>query len=424
MTETPAAAPAPGRSAESPWQVREVSARMGDYLDRLTRVWIEGQVAEVNVRQGRGLIYLTLRDSTSEASIPLVCTRPVYDAVSDTLTDGAQVVVHAKVEWWDRRGEIKFRATEIRPVGIGELLAVLEARRKTLAAEGLFDDSRKRPLPFLPRTIGLICGRSSAAMADVVENARRRWPSATFDVREVPVQGSEAAAAVRKALTDLDRAPEVDVIVIARGGGSFEDLLPFSDESLVRAVAAALTPVVSAIGHEEDSPLLDLVADLRASTPTDAARRIVPDVREERAGVRAARDRMRAAVSLRLTHAARDVAAARAHPALRAPASLITDRVRAVHDLRRASRSRTESRLSREQALALGRRAELMALSPQATLDRGFAVVRLPATRTVVTSSDAVTMGEVLEVRLARGSLDVSVLHTHRPEIEPARGDS
>ena len=392
-----------------PWQVREVSERIGDWIGRLGRVWIEGQIAEFTVRPGHGLAYLTLRDSVTETSLPLVAARSVIDAMGTPLTDGAHVVVQAGVEWWTRRGAVKLRAGEIRPVGLGELLAVLEARRRTLAAEGLFDASRKRTLPFLPRRIGLICGRGSAAMADVIENAHRRWPAAIFDVREVPVQGPDSAPAVRRALADLDSVVDVDVIVITRGGGSFEDLLPFSDEALVRAVSAAFTPVVSAIGHEEDSPHLDLVADVRASTPTDAARRVVPDVREQLRGVGQARDRMRGRLTQRLTSEVRAVAAIRTHPALRDPGVLLRERSRTLGDLRSAGRRIVHARIRHEYSLALGRRNHLMALSPQATLERGFAVVRLVDSHQVITGTEAVSAGAAIDVRLARGSLRATV---------------
>ncbi|CAB4954230.1 MAG: exodeoxyribonuclease VII large subunit [Actinobacteria bacterium] len=409
-----------GGTVDAPWQVREVSRRIGDWISRLGRVWVEGQVAEITIRPGQGLSFLVLRDTSSEVSLQIAAPRGVVDAVGGPLTEGARVVVHASVEWWERRGEVRLKALEIRPVGLGELLALLEARRRLLAQEGLFDDSRKRPLPFLPRRVGLICGRASAAEHDVVENARRRWPAVEFEVRTVAVQGPEAAGAVRAALIDLDAMAEVDVIVITRGGGSFEDLLPFSDESLVRAVAAAFTPVVSAIGHEEDSPLLDLVADVRASTPTDAARRIVPDVREERAAVRDFRDRLRSRVVMRLTHDTRELASIRSHPSVRDPRSLLVDRQRLVAELRSRLRSRIDVRLRHEGALAAGRRAELRALSPQATLERGFAVVRTLDHTGVITRTDQLTTSERVDVRLATGSFVADVVTvTAAPDSTP-----
>ena len=412
-----------GGSADAPWQVREVSRRIGDWIGRLGRVWIEGQVAEITIRPGQGLSFLTLRDSTAEVSLQIAAPRAVIEAAGAPLTDGTQVVVNAGIEWWERRGEIRLKAFHIRPVGLGELLAVIETRRRLLAAEGLFDEERKQPLPFLPRRVGLICGRASAAMTDVIENARRRWPAVEFEVREVPVQGPDSAAAVRAAVAELDRIPEVDVIVITRGGGSFEDLLPFSDESLLRAVAAAFTPVVSAIGHEEDSPLLDLVADVRASTPTDAARRVVPDVREQRAAVRDARDRIRARVVSRLAADDRSLAVVRTHPALRNPQSLLSERVRIIGDLRQRGRSAVSVRLRHEHVAAGGRRAELMALSPQATLDRGFAVVRQSVSGQVISRADQLTERDTITVRVASGSFTADVAHIEHDDPSPTTSE-
>jgi exodeoxyribonuclease VII large subunit len=228
---------------------------------------------------------------------------------------------------------------------------------------------------------------------------------------------------VRKALIELDRDNSVDVIVITRGGGSFEDLLAFSDEALLRAVAAAATPVVSAIGHEEDSPLLDLVADVRASTPTDAARRIVPDVRDERVRIGDQRDRMRARVVARLSECARDVATLRTHPALRDPRALLNERARLIDDARRTLRHQVGSRLTHEQALALGRRRHLMALSPQATLDRGFAVVRLRESGRVVTSSELLAPHDVVDVRVAAGSFLAHVTTVEPPPPTPTESE-
>jgi exodeoxyribonuclease VII large subunit len=292
-------------SPESPLPVRTVARMIGDYIARLGHVWVEGQVTELRQRPGSNTVFLVLRDPVANVSLPLSCSRAVCGAVQPPLADGARVVVDAKPDFWLQQGRLTLTAYEIRPVGVGELLARLERLKAQLRAEGLFAAERKKPPPFLPRTIGLICGRASAAERDVVETARARWPSVAFRVKEVAVQGGLAVEQVTDALRALDRDPEVDVIVIARGGGSTEDLLPFSDESLLRAVAAAATPVVSAIGHEPDSPLLDLVADVRAATPTDAGRRVVPDVREELARVHALTDRATRVVRHRLDAEAR-----------------------------------------------------------------------------------------------------------------------
>ena len=264
-------------SAESPVPVRTVLQLVSGWIGKLGRVWVEGQIAECKKRGNT--VFLTLRDPIAAVSAQVICTRQVFEVTSPQ--EGARVVIFVKPDFNATRGSFAFTALEIRAVGIGELLARLERLRRELAAEGLFSSERKRPLPFLPAVIGLVCGRESAAQRDVQENAERRWPAVRFRVEQTAVQGPYAAGEIIAALRRLDEDPEVDVIVIARGGGSLEDLLPFSDEALIRAVAACRTPVVSAIGHEQDTPLLDYVADLRASTPTDAAKRIVPDVAEQ-----------------------------------------------------------------------------------------------------------------------------------------------
>jgi exodeoxyribonuclease VII large subunit len=313
-------------------------------------------------------------------------------------------VLHAKPEYYVARGTLAFRAAEIRAVGLGELLAQLEARKNLLAAEGLFAADRKRPLPFLPRRVGLVCGRASDAERDVVENARRRWPGVVFEIREVAVQGVKAVSEVTAAVRELDAMPEVDVIVVTRGGGSVEDLLPFSDEGLVRAVAACLTPVVSAIGHEKDSPLLDLVADWRASTPTDAAKRIVPDMAEEARRVHDLRDRADRAVRGQLQAASTWLASARARPVLADPSVLVSRRADEVAALVDRSRLVLGHRLDRAADDVAHVRARVRALSPAATLERGYAVVQ-DESGAVVRVADDVAAGALLRVRVAEGEL-------------------
>src|SRR5215470_3726243 len=276
-------------SANSPVPVRTALRLIGDWVGRLGRIWVEGQIAELTKRGNTA--FLTLRDPVAAVSVRVICARAVLETADPPPGEGARVVVWAKPDFNTARGSFSLAATEIRAVGIGELLARLERLRRSLGTEGLFAAERKRPLPFLPGCIGLICGRDSAAQRDVQRNAARRWPAVRFRVEQVAVQGSFAVEEITDALHRLDADPAVDVIIIARGGGSIEDLLPFSDETLVRAVAACRTPVVSAIGHEQDTPLLDLVADVRASTPTDAARRVVPDVAEQLALVAQLRSR-------------------------------------------------------------------------------------------------------------------------------------
>ena len=279
-------------TAEDPWPVRLLSMKIADYVDKMSVLWVEGQVLQVSRRPGQATAYLTLRDVDVDMSLSVTVRTTTLDAMAAPLAEGARVVVQAKPAFWTKRGTLHLDARQVRPVGVGELLARLEHLKRVLASEGLFDHDRKRPLPFLPRKIGLICGRASAAEKDVVENARRRWPAVQFEIRAVSVQGPNTVPEVSAALRELDADRSVDVIVITRGGGSFEDLLPFSNEALVRAVAEAVTPVVSAIGHDIDTPLLDFVADLRASTPTDAAKLIVPDVSEQRAAIEQTRQRV------------------------------------------------------------------------------------------------------------------------------------
>lgn len=289
-------------------------------------------------------MFLTLRDPSHDISVGVTCYRQVFDAVADVVSEGARVVVQAKPEWYAPRGQLSLRASEIRPVGVGELLARLEQLKKTLAGEGLFAPERKKALPFLPQLIGLVCGRASAAERDVLENARHRWPAVRFEVRNVPVQGVHAVPQVVQAVKELDALDDVDVIIVARGGGSVEDLLPFSDEQLVRAVAACRTPVVSAIGHEPDNPLLDHVADLRASTPTDAAKKVVPDVGEEYERVQWLRDRARRSVESFVDREERGLRQALARPVMEDPHRMIEVREEQVTSL--AERGRLHARAS------------------------------------------------------------------------------
>src|ERR1700728_733770 len=304
-------------SPEAPVPGRTILRLTSEWIGRLGRVWVEGQIAELT-RRG-STVFLTLRDPVAAVSVRVICPRTVLDATDPPPAEGARVLVWAKPDFNTNRGSFSLSATEIRAVGIGELLARLERLRRSLAAEGLFASERKRPLPFLPGKIGLICGRDSAAEKDVLRNSAHRWPAVQFRVEPVAVQGQYAVGEIVDALHRLGAAPSVDVIVIARGGGSIEDLLPFSDEDLIRAVAAAKSPVVSAIGHEQDTPLLDHVADVRASTPTDAAKRVVPDVAEQLTLVRQLRDRARRCLSGTLDRERAWLAAVTSRPALASP---------------------------------------------------------------------------------------------------------
>ncbi len=379
---------------------------IGGWIDRLGAVWVEGQITQLSRRPGAGVVFLTLRDPSHDVSIGVTCYRQVFDAVADVVSEGARVVVHAKPEWYAPRGQLSLRAAEIRPVGIGELLARLEQLKRGLAAEGLFAPERKKPLPFLPGLIGLVCGRASAAERDVLENARRRWPAVRFEVRNVPVQGVKAVPQVIQAVRELDAHEDVDVIVVARGGGSVEDLLPFSDEQLVRAVAACRTPVVSAIGHEPDTPLLDLVADLRASTPTDAAKKVVPDVGEELERVRGLRDRALRSVRGLLDREERGLAHAMARPVMEDPQRMVEVRQDELDALLARSRRVLGHLLDRAESELAHTRARVRALSPAATLERGYAVLQR-TDGAVVRAPEEVAEGEELRARVAGGEFTV-----------------
>jgi exodeoxyribonuclease VII large subunit len=317
-------------------------------------------------------------------------------------------VLYAKGSWYTKNGSYTLSAREIRQVGVGELLARLEALKTMLAAEGLFDSENKVALPLLPRKIGLICGRNTDAERDVVENAKRRWPAVQFEIREVTVQGAAAVSEVSAALAELEALADVDVIIITRGGGSFEDLLPFSDEGLVRLAAQCSTPIVSAIGHEKDSPLLDLVADFRASTPTDAAKRVVPDINEEIDLIEKLRDRASRFIRNMIELESSKIANLAARPVLRDPTVMITSRLEIITSLRDRSIRSFQGRLAIAQEELQQVTARVRALSPQATLDRGYAVVQL-ADGSIARDSDALKNGEKLRIRLAQGETSAMV---------------
>jgi len=400
-------------TAESPLPVRTIARAMAEWVGRLGRVWVEGQVTELTRRPGAGTVFLTLRDPVADVSLRVTCAREVADA-APALAEGARVVVQARPEYWLSRGSLALAATEIRPVGVGELLARLERLKALLRAEGLFAADRKRPLPFLPATIGLVTGRASAAERDVLETARRRWPAVRFRVENVAVQGPLAVSQVCQALGVLDRDPAVEVIVLARGGGSVEDLLPFSDEALCRAVVACRTPVVSAVGHEPDTPLVDFVADVRCSTPTDAGKRVVPDVGEEQARLDVLRSRARRAVTVQLDREAATLRALRSRPVLADPASGLRARKTDITGLRDRARRVLGHRLDAAGHDLAHTAARVTALSPAATLQRGYAVVQRVDGLVVRTPGD-VTASAPLRVRLAEGELTV---RPYRPRAQ------
>ncbi|MGH3274971.1 MAG: exodeoxyribonuclease VII large subunit [Streptosporangiaceae bacterium] len=393
-------------SAEAPVPVRTVLRLVGDWVGRLGRVWVEGQIAELSRRGNTA--FLTLRDPVAAVSVRVICTRTVLEATGPAAVEGARVIVLAKPEFNSARGSFALMATEMRAVGIGELLARLERLRTALAAEGLFATARKRPLPFLPEMVGLICGRESAAGRDVLRNAAVRWPAVRFRVEQVAVQGSRAAAEIIGALRRLEADPDVEVIIIARGGGSAEDLLPFSDEELIRAVGASVTPVISAIGHEQDVPLLDLVADVRASTPTDAARRAVPDVAEQLALIGQLRYRARRCLAGRIDREGSWLAAARSRPALASPLREIDRREELIMALTERARQSVAGRLARAADDIVHTRARLVALSPAATLRRGYVIVQR-TDGAVVREAASLAGGDILTARFPDDQVTVTV---------------
>ncbi|MFC0004588.1 exodeoxyribonuclease VII large subunit [Micromonospora siamensis] len=395
-------------SAEEPWPVRVVSQKINAWIARLGWVWVDGQVAQISRRPGASTVFLTLRDPSADLSLTVTTNRDVLDSGAPELREGARVVLHAKPEFYAARGTLSLRADEIRQVGLGELLARLEKLKKLLAAEGLFDRARKRRLPFLPHRVGLITGRASAAERDVLTNAKRRWPAVEFRTVNVAVQGPSAVPQIVDALKVLDADDSIDVIVIARGGGGIEDLLPFSDEALCRAVFACRTPVVSAIGHETDAPLVDYVADVRASTPTDAAKRIVPDLTEEVRLIGQARSRLERAVRNLVDRETHRLDLLRSRPVLASPQVMVDQRAAEVSALRDRTDRCLDHRLGAAGEDLRHTLARLRALSPAATLDRGYAIVQR-ADGHVVRAAGEVGKGDPLRVRLAEGELAATV---------------
>ncbi|MDE8667222.1 exodeoxyribonuclease VII large subunit [Pseudarthrobacter sp. H3Y2-7] len=396
---------------DNPWPLQLLSQKLKIHIDRAPAAWVEGQVIEMNRRGGNA--YLTLRDVDAEVSLPASVWTKILDRQNLPLERGSRVVALLKPEFWLKTGRLNMQVRDIRPVGLGDLLARIERLRQALAAEGLFADSRKKPLPMLPHRIGLITGRDSDAKKDVLQNAALRWPAVEFEIREVAVQGNTAVSQIVRALRELDGRQDVDVIVIARGGGALEDLLPFNSEELIRAVAAAVTPVVSAIGHEADRPLLDDVADLRASTPTDAAKRIVPDVAEELASVRQAREYLRRCIARLVERETDRLASLHSRPVLASPEGMVTVRAEELERLLRRSSAAVSSTVVRATDQLIHLQAQVRSLSPQKTLDRGYAVVELAdgrpvrpteaAGHAVVRNPSEAPSGTALSVRVADG---------------------
>jgi exodeoxyribonuclease VII large subunit len=412
----------PGQSPENPWPVRAVATRVAKWIDRLGAVWVEGQLTELKVRPDSKTVFMVLRDPAADMSLTLTCPRDLVRNAPVRLTEGTQVIICGKPNFYTGRGSFSLRVNEIRAVGIGELLARIDRLRRLLDAEGLFDPRLKRPIPFLPNTIGLITGRASAAEHDVTTVATGRWPAVRFAIRNTIVQGPNAVPQIVEALATLDGDPAVDVIVLARGGGSVEDLLPFSDETLCRAISACRTPVVSAIGHEPDNPLCDLVADLRAATPTDAAKRIVPDAAAEQALVTDQRRRSARALRNWVHREQHHLDQLRSRPVLVLPLASLAAREDEIQRAR-ATTQRDITRLISAERETIGHlSARLTTLGPAATLARGYAVVQTVPTSgspAVLRSVADAPRGTQLRVRVSDG---VVVAVSEGPEKSTAEG--
>lgn len=397
---------------ENPWPLRLLTQNIREYVDKISDLWVEGQVVQYTPRGATRMAFFTLRDVDQDVSMTVTAYAGVLAKTGEGFDEGARIVARVKPAFYEPRGTLSLRAADVRLQGLGSLLAQIERLRAKLEAEGLFHRSRLKPLPFAPLVVGLVCGKNAKAKDDVIVNARLRWPNVRFVVREVLVQGIHAVTQVTAAIESLDAHPEVEVIVVARGGGSVEDLLPFSDETLVRAAAAAQTPLVSAIGHEGDTPLLDLVADYRASTPTDAARRIVPDYREELQQVASLRGAATAAMQQILARQRELLGLITSRPVLMSPTVAI--------DTQRAGLSQAALRmdaalgrsLSVETSQLASLTAGLKALSPESTLERGYSILRTPA-GLVIRDAATLKTGDLFEALLAKGTFVGTVAGTN-----------
>ncbi len=389
-------------TAETPWPVSLLASTLKEYIERLGQVWIEGELLEWKPAQ-KG-VFATIKDLERPDTLPLQVWRSDHPDAATDFKQGDRVLVHGRISFWAARGSVTVTAIEIRHVGLGDLFERLERLRRQLAEEGLFDPARKVPLPFLPQCIGLVTGKDSDAEKDVLRNSELRWPGVRFKLRHVLVQGEQSPAQVVSAIQTLDADPEVDVIIVARGGGSFQDLLGFSDERVVRAAAAAITPLVSAIGHENDHPILDDVADLRASTPTDAAKRVVPDVAEETAKVRQARARLANRLSGFLTMEIDRIGQLRTRPVLSDGRWIVDSRVEDVYRWTQRGSELVDRRLEQAALAVAHLTTRLRALSPVATLERGYAIARRADGR-VLRAAAEVAPGDAVRVLLADGEL-------------------
>lgn len=384
----------------------KLSELMGGYIDRLGTVWVEAQITQWG--KAAGNIYGKLSDIEADAAVSFTVWRRAQDSIPDTIAQGDRVIAQVKPTWWVKGGSLSMNVLAMRHTGLGEILEKLQQLKAALGAEGLFDDSAKKPLPFLPQTVGLITGRDSDAEKDVLHNSTLRWPDVSFRIEYAAVQGERCVPEVLSALAILEADPEVDVIIVARGGGDFLNLLPFSDESIVRYVASMSTPVVSAIGHEADRPLLDDVADLRASTPTDAAKRVVPDVENERRIIAEARTRIDQRLFALVEYETERLQAFRSRPILADPSTLVDVKSEEVLQLVVRGVDLAHLRIERATAEVAELSGHLRGLSPQSTLDRGYAIAR-KADGSVISRTEQATTGDELHVRVSDGTIETRV---------------
>ena len=389
-------------TVDAPWPVSTLSAKIKGWIDRLGSVWVEGEITQWGVSGGN--VYGKLKDLDVDATVGFTVWSSVKAKLPDDLKQGDRVVALVKPNYWVKGGTLTMQVFEMRHVGLGDLLERLERLRQSLKAEGLFDADRKKPIPFLPGVIGLVTGKDSDAEKDVLRNAQLRWPAVVFRVVHAAVQGDRAAGEVTAAIKKLDADPEVDVIIVARGGGDFQNLLVFSDETLVRAAAAAATPLISAIGHEADRPLLDDVADLRASTPTDAAKRVVPDVAEELARVQQARARIGVRLTSMLSVEIDRLGAVRSRPVMASSSWIVDSRAEELGRYVQRSRELADRVVDRAGQQLVEHLGHLRALSPQRTLDRGYAIAQLPSGAALRDAADA-PPGTSLRITLAVGTV-------------------
>ena len=389
----------------TPWSVSNFTSSLKDWITKLGNVWVEGQISQISPK--KDVFFGELRDLVADKGFSIHSRRPdVLNTISE-LAAGDRVVALVHPDFWERSGKTSMDVLAIRKVGLGELLERIERLRQQLIKEGLTLAERKQPLPFLPNLIGLITGANSDAEKDVLQNAKLRWPEVRFKIQHTPVQGDKAAAEIIKAIQALDADSEVDVIILTRGGGSFQDLLVFSDEQVVRAVANCKTPIVSAIGHENDRPLTDEVADFRASTPTDAAKNVVPDVVDERKKISIALERIALRVVGYVQNQLELIAGIRTRPVFANPFTIVDERSLNITQLLTTLKSQTKNFLDKEQLQIAGLRGQVRALSPKLTLDRGYAVVR-NLKDGLVTDPKKVSKGEKLKITLAGGDLGVT----------------